>query len=298
MEPRLCRTCKREITDPNRKNYCSVECNPNYRGIRGVYIKCKQCGKEFERDRMDRQFCCFECKTQYDKDNPLTGEQAHHWQGGDATIICDYCGIEYHRKPSDLKGKKHLFCSRDCQGKWLKENALGEKAGNWRGGGVKRVCVICGKEFTITQYQAGTGKGGKCCSNTCRHKLKSVSMSGSGNPMYEDGSSKYPYCEKFNAEFKRRVRLFFDNKCMLCGKTVEENGAIMGVHHIHANKQACCDGSQQRFAPLCRSCHSTISNYERYDKEKMEEFIDQLNAIIDKKYGGKCYYTREEYHAL
>lgn len=298
MVTRLCVTCKKEITDPNRKHYCSVECNPNYRGIRGVYIKCKHCGKEFERDTMDRMFCCFDCKLQYDKEHPLLGEQAHRWQGGSLTVTCDYCGKEYQVKKSDTKNRKNMFCSRECLGKWASEHKTGENANHWKGGGVKRICVICGAEFTITQYTAKTGKGGKCCSNECRHKLKSISMCGAGNPMYEDGSSKFPYCEKFNAEFKRRVRVFFDHKCILCGKTTEENKAVMAVHHIYANTQACCDTSARRFAPLCRSCHSTISNYQRYDKEKEEEFIATLNEIIDTKYNGKCYYTREEYHAL
>jgi hypothetical protein len=37
-------------------------------------------------------------------------------------VKCDYCGREFYRKESLLKGRKHYFCSRECYAIWCREN--------------------------------------------------------------------------------------------------------------------------------------------------------------------------------
>jgi hypothetical protein len=248
---------------------------------------CKECGKEFDSIGVKRVFCSSECRWKPHNHPNFNIEN---------TIIvkCDYCGKELTRNICDIKNNKYHFCNRDCKSKHISTVLVGEKSANWRGGHVKKICIVCGKEFYVSPYKGHSDKHGKCCSNECRYKLKRITMTGKGNPMYEDGKSKFPYCEKFNAEFKRRVREFFGNKCLLCGKTEEENNTVMSIHHIHKNVNACCDNTEKRFAPLCRSCHATITNYERYDKDKMGEYIKTLNDIIDTQYNGKCYYEKGE----
>ncbi len=251
---------------------------------------CKECGKEFETVGAKRVFCSSECRWK---------PHNHPRYNIENTIIvkCDYCGKELEKRACDIKNNKYHFCNYECKAKHLSTVLVGEKSSNWRGGDIKRTCVVCGKEFYVRRYIGISNKGGKCCSNECRYKWKRLTMSGAGNPMYEDGRSKFPYCEKFNAEFKRRVRAFFDNKCVLCGKTKEENkNHELAVHHVHSNKQACCDKSEQRFVSVCKSCHTYISNAEKYHADRAKKYIEILNAIIDNQYNGKCYYTKEEYY--
>jgi hypothetical protein len=62
-------------------------------------------------------------------------------------------------------------------------------------------------------------------------------------------------------------------------------------HHVEYNKQACCDGEPVHFAALCNNHHGE-SNFDRARWEAM------LHRIIDEIYGGRSYYTKEEWEAL
>jgi hypothetical protein len=108
---------------------------------------------------------------------------------------------------------------------------------------------------------------------------------------WKGGLSFEPYCPKFNADLKRRIRAFFGHRCVVCGKGVEENGKrkqLMACHHVEYNKSACCDGKPVHFAALCVTCHS-ITGKNRCRWEAM------LHRIIDEIYDGKSYFTKEEW---
>jgi hypothetical protein len=117
-------------------------------------------------------------------------------------------------------------------------------------------------------------------------------MSGEKSNFWKGGISFEPYCPKFNSNLKKRVRAFFENNCIACGKTAKENGKNLDVHHVEYNKQACCDGKPVHFAALCHACHTKTTHGDRPRWEVM------LHRIIDEIYGGKSYFTKEEWHGL
>lgn len=94
------------------------------------------------------------------------------------------------------------------------------------------------------------------------------------------------YCEKFNKEFKERVRAFWGYQCFECG--TPQNGRKLGIHHVHYDKRMCCNGSPQDVIPLCGKCHSKTN----YNREYWEDYFTEL------LYGycpdGKCFFTKEE----
>ena len=98
------------------------------------------------------------------------------------------------------------------------------------------------------------------------------------------------YCEKFNREFKERVRAYWGYKCVLCGEP--QNGAKLGIHHVHYDKKMCCNGSPRDVVPLCRKCHSKTN----YNREDWEDYF--TNFIYSKNESGKCFFTKEEMAAL
>jgi hypothetical protein len=130
---------------------------------------------------------------------------------------------------------------------------------------------------------------GKIPSLASRAK-RSASLSGEKNHQWMGGLSFEPYCPKFNRDLRRRIRAFFGHKCILCGKTSEENKRELNCHHVEYNKAACCDGKPVHFAAICHKCH-VRTNVERDRWEAM------MHRIINEIYGGRSYFTKEEWIA-
>jgi len=111
---------------------------------------------------------------------------------------------------------------------------------------------------------------------------------GPENKNWNGGSSFEPYCPKWTKDLRVRIRTFFDNHCVLCGKDRSCQKKELSCHHVEYNKTACCDGKPVQFAALCGKCHAK-TNIDRPRWEAM------LHRIIDEIYGGRSYYTKEEY---
>jgi len=96
-------------------------------------------------------------------------------------------------------------------------------------------------------------------------------------------------------KIRKRVRAFFGNKCIDCGKTkAENNNAHLSVNHVGNNRQACCADNPNGwlFVPLCISCHAKSSG----TGQKAADI--RYTELINTEYGGKCYYSLEEYEQL
>ena len=186
--------------------------------------------------------------------------------------VCKICGKVFYVVPSKIKDGGGIYCSKECY--YIGRNTQ-----------VENVCPVCGKVFYVKPSKIKYGNG-IYCSNKC----KGMSRTGERSPQWKGGISFEPYCILFNKEFKERVRAFWGNKCPICGKTVEENGRSMCIHHVNYDKKTCCNDSERLFVPLCLSCHSKTNN----NREEWEEYFTYMISI----HGGKCYYTKEEYNEL
>ena len=134
--------------------------------------------------------------------------------------------------------------------------------------------VMCGK----------TGKDNAMSNPKIRKKHKEAMqlLTGENNPNWKGGTSYLPYCEKFDDDFKERVRNFFGRYCYVCGKNEIDNGEKLSVHHVTYNKDTCCDNTKPLFVPLCKSCHAKTL----FDREYWEEFFTvSLNYLTD----GECF---------
>ena len=149
-----------------------------------------------------------------------------------------------------------------------------------------------GHKFTDAQKAKISVAGmGRPCKPETRAKL-SASNSGEKSANWKGGLSFEPYCPKWNDDLRRRIRAFFDHRCVLCGKPQNENITKTGrtvklhCHHVNYSKSACCDGEPVHFAALCHSCHS----HTNYARERWEAM---LHRIIDEIYDGRSYFTKE-----
>jgi hypothetical protein len=145
---------------------------------------------------------------------------------------------------------------------------------------VSITCIQCGKQATSNINTS---------MRFCSHKCALEWHSGPNSPNWLGGISFEPYCPKFNEEFKKRVREFFDNRCVMCGKHVSELNRNLAVHHISYDKMVCCNDKPPRFVALCTGCHTKTSRWSR------DRWEYTLYRCIDEMWGGRSYYTKEEY---
>lgn len=81
------------------------------------------------------------------------------------------------------------------------------------------------------------------------------------HPNWKGGISYLPYSSDFTCYLKTFVRERDNFICQECGKTEEQEGQVLRVHHIDYDKMNC---SFYNLILLCKSCHSK-TNYKRDD---------------------------------
>jgi hypothetical protein len=179
--------------------------------------------------------------------------------------------IEYQKNP-----ETRIIISKGHKGKKLTEEHIKKRTASQTG--LKRSPIAIAN---LTAAQ-----------NRPEVKLKQVDMHArEKSNFWKGGISFEPYCPKFNNDLRRRIRAFFKDRCMICGKSSKENNRKLCCHHVEYNKSACCDGKPIHFSALCHKCHSK-TNIDRVRWEAM------LHRIIDEIYDGRSYFTRDEWKTL
>ena len=193
--------------------------------------------------------------------------------------VCLICGTNFNINNALFARGEGLYCSKECSnvgliGKHrpnhvleiLRQSHLGKPAWNK---GIPRTKEDIEK---ITQK-----------TREAMHKPEIYQkMIGENHPGWLGGISFEPYCPKFNKEFKERVRKYFNYTCPQCGRSQEENGKALHIHHVNYNKNTCCDKSIPLFVPLCDHCHGK-SGHNRTFWEYW------FTMMIDRLYNGQCY---------
>ena len=286
------------------KKFCSKECaNENRRDK--IEKTCKTCGKKFyiikSNEKQGRgKYCSQKCFNET-KSKPVKR-------------ICQTCGKEFYEKPSTIKKGYGKYCSRTCIGTnsyVMKTCEYCKKEFKIHKGRINTAkccstkcayklktknaltttkCKTCGKTFTIKKSQLAQGRG-KFCSRKCNAQELIKTQSGEKSTNWRGGLSFEPYCPKFSKDLRRRIREFFEHRCICCGKHETELKQKLSCHHVEYDKTACCTGMPVHFAALCRKHHAT-TNHNR------ERWESMLHRIIDEIYDGKSYYTKEEYAKL
>jgi predicted nucleic acid-binding Zn ribbon protein len=183
---------------------------------------------------------------------------------------CLWCGDSFESNETyfNING----FCSEECYFTY-KETVPIIKSNT------SKICVICGSLFEGNE---------EFCSASC-----SIKYCEERGIWYQRVKLKMPnpYCKKFNLDLKTRVREFFNDKCVICGKTKNENRRNLSVHHVNYDKKAGCNGNEILLAPLCDTCHHTVHKDKEY-------WGNVLESIISEQYNNKCYYTKEQYELM
>jgi hypothetical protein len=144
----------------------------------------------------------------------------------------------------------------------------------------------CGGEIIVPGYSLIINNTRSC---GCYQKERSrEECSGEKSHLWQGGISFEPYCKRFNNALREKVRAFFKNECVICGKNkIENDNKNMSVHHVEYDKTACCNDKKVHFVTLCHSCHAK-SNKDR------EEWKSMFLRILDEFYDGKFYCIKEK----
>lgn len=262
--------------------------HPKHKNFRLIPVECAFCGtiKEVTPSQFKRNtnfFCDKICKGLWQRTNLIRDSNPYYNPAKHTLGYCANCGksIQYD---ANRKVKHGHFCGSECRAAYVGKQHIKEKSPRYNSKPV--VCTYCGKTILRQAYRID-----KQDNHFCDRKCLDTWAVGENAAGWNGGTSFEPYCPKFNKEFKTRVRAFFGYTCAECGMSEEENGKALGVHHVIYNKNTCCDSTTPLFVPLCVHCHSKTNSRREYWQTHFTE-------LINTKYGGKCYYTKEEWAAL
>ena len=168
-------------------------------------------------------------------------------------VSCDLCGNSFYKKPSQIKGGIHNYCSSLCSHNARKSGAIIN-------------CYLCGKEV-YKQHKAITKSKSKknFCSRTCTLKWHNFEFKEENHGNWRGGEASYKKILK---------RSDIKVQCLLCNSIDQR---ILCVHHIDKNRK---NNSIKNLSWLCRNCHHLVHNYK--------EVSINFNLILqDKEYAKK-----------
>lgn len=177
----ICDNCSKEFEKYPcriaRHNFCSPKCYQEWqRGKekltkkkrqrlareKALLVTCSYCGQQFKRipsQRMPHNFCSRECYIKWVHENQGFNPKERR--------VCKYCGKEFWEHAAHIKVGDGSFCSMKCKASWQRENIHGENHPCWKGGNIKRQCLICGTIFEVKPNELKRKGGGSYCSRKC-----------------------------------------------------------------------------------------------------------------------------------
>jgi hypothetical protein len=160
---------------------------------------------------------------------------------------------------------------------------------------------------------------GKRCTYT-HNQNKTESLIGGfwyGNVRYPGGKK---YCELWDEDLKNRIRAYQNHRSILSKKTKLDNaGKQLTCHHVYWQEKACCEWSEDEqgyYAMINIGTAKRPNMYRHYVGEDPNKFvlvtakehgmlakdkltwIKRIEKLIEQKYEGKCFYTKEEWKII
>ena len=222
---------------------CGAARHPKKCDYRALCIRCvKKTDSFVEKQRADKLGKKLpEAQKQKIRDNAPRGEAHANWKGGVTILICKYCGKPYPHRVDNMD--KSSFCSMKC------------------------------KADAQSIYQTGSKRPPR----TVEHLQKiSAALQGIPHDEWDGFAARNNYCPKFNETCRERNRDKYDRLCFICGKSEEDNGEKLSVHHVDMSKSQGCDGEKWKLVPVCRTCHSM--SHTKVWESRLEYLIDNVYA--------------------
>ena len=198
--------------------------------------KCIYCDVVFVPKRKDQVSCRLRDKQHRPNEKP-----------NKTNVVCEFCGKKFETDTSyynrSMRTRGYITCSESCS--YL-----------IKGQSKEFTCDHCGKpsKMPMSQYS-------KCKHHFCDEKCKKADLKhvlrGEESYLYKDGNT----CLKRGTGWtiiRRQIRERDNYTCQHCGKTEEELGKRLDVHHIKPYKEFKTSQEanvEENLVALCSSCH-------------------------------------------
>lgn len=219
-----------------------------------------KCKRVFECGITDkRKYCSFRCSTKNRKVIPIETQ----------ACVCD-CGKTFGCKINSTRRFIHGHTNKNKKlSKSHKDNIKKSlSVSNHTRKGKKYIhrfncqCLCC-------KSKRGEPHKLDCQCTSC--KAKRGEYKGKNAPNWRGGTGNLPYMFRFNEEFKTLIRERDNHTCQLCGRTKEEEGRNLCVHHIYYDRMNDCS-SKDDFITLCNSCNGKVNSNRKYWTEFLRKY--------------------------
>lgn len=211
-------------------------------------------------------------------------------------VVCEHCGEEVERLPSQIKENQHTYCSRECHYEHKEERYSG--AGNPRYNKTEVSCDCCGDTILRAKWEKERYERNYCedcwgdatvtvtcewcgdekevwpshrdqsdiyfCGHKCHGKWQSQTRRGEDHPRWRPGRRPEYYGPNW-FEQRRKALKRDQHRCQDCGITEAEFGESLSLHHIKPFREFELDDGYdyeaanqlENLVALCRPCHNT-----------------------------------------
>ena len=203
---------------------------------------------------------------------------------GREKVICDCCGKEFYVKKNKINRQSHFFCSKKCKDRGVSLFQSGENHPNYKGGNMTTNCDYCGKEITLKRANFNSHEH-HYCSTECKYKGFSLYYSGENNPLWDFDKTEEEREERRKVEgYSQWIKDVYkkDNyTCQCCGAR-NGNGKKIKLNAHHKDGYNWCIERRvdvTNGVTLCEDCHKEF--HKIYGKKDNTE--EQYNEWINNK---------------
>lgn len=139
---------------------------------------------------------------------------------------CLVCSAEYQSFPSSHR----KYCSQKCTAKAVPQTKSGATNPAWRGGKIRKYCLLCNKEFFIWKAETKRG-GGKFDSIKCSSKWKSLTYIQEKSNFWRGGVATINNKIRTSIQYRmwrNKILTRDDYTCKIC----KQKGGKLNVDHF------------------------------------------------------------------
>jgi len=203
--------------------------------------------------------------------------------------ICEICGKSFLTWPYKIKVGKGRYCSNKCFGKRLAVDFKGKNGPGWKGGGIKKTCIICKKEFTIGVANSNNGEG-KFCSHKCKGDWQSINYKGDKSLCWKPKIKKTciecgkPFKTKSNHSKFCSQKCYWDSLSKRKGdKTSNWQGGITPIIQKIRNSEKYNKWRQEVFVKdnfTCHKCNTRGGYLHAHHIKGFSVIINEIKANL------------------